>query len=451
MISKNTAERSDRARGRIAVTYRAVDSLKPDPKNPRRHDPKQIRQIAASIKAFGFNVPIAVDSNLSVLAGHGRLEAARSLAWKQVPTISLAHLSDAQKRAFMLADNRLTDTSVWDNQLLAENLQELSVLDLDFEIETTGFELPEIELRIESLNATSGEGEDAADDVPALSAKAISKVGDIWLLGPHRVCCGDALDPKAYASLMGDERAAMVFTDPPFNVPIKGHVSGKGKISHREFAMATGEMSEAEFTSFLTRVFGLLAAYSRPGALHFQCMDWRHLAALLAAGRLSYDAFVNLCVWVKGNGGMGSLYRSRHELVAVFKHGKAKHRNNIQLGSFGRNRTNVWEYSSPNAFGNNAEDDIVSVHPTMKPVALVQDAILDCTAKGEIILDSFLGSGTTIIAAEKAGRRGCGLELDPLYVDLIVRRWQSLTGKIARHESSGKAFGSASRKIGRTA
>jgi DNA modification methylase len=253
--------------------------------------------------------------------------------------------------------------------------------------------------------------------------------------------CGTAIETAAFAALMGEERATIVFTDPPYNVRIAGHASGLGAIHHRPFPMASGEMDKAEFTAFLCRTCENLAAFSLDGSLHFICMDWRHLDELLAAGRASYDELKNLCVWVKDNGGMGSLYRSRHELIFVFKHGRDGHRNNVHLGKYGRNRSNVWQYPGVNSFARCGEEgNLLALHPTVKPVSLVADAILDCSARSDIVLDSFLGSGTTVIAAERTGRRCYGLELDPGYCDTIIRRWQALTGGSACHAVSGRNF-----------
>jgi len=275
----------------------------------------------------------------------------------------------------------------------------------------------------------------------------LSKIGDLWLLGPHRVLGGDARDPASFAALMGEERAAMVFTDPPYNVPIDGHASGLGAIHHRPFPMASGEMDRSGFTAFLTEACQNLAAFSGAGSIHFICMDWRHAEELLAAGRGVYGELKNLCVWVKDNGGMGSLYRSQHELVFVFKHGANGHRNNVQLGRFGRNRSNVWRYPGANSFARCGEEgNLSALHPTVKPVAMVADAILDCSARGDSILDAFLGSGTTVIAAERTGRRCCGLELDPIYLDRAIHRWQALTGGSARHAASGRTFDDLARE-----
>jgi len=427
---------------RISIVYRAIDQLKPNPANPRLHSKKQIRQIANSIETFGFNVPVLVDAELNVFAGHGRLLACRELGWSEVPTLCLDHLTPAQARAFGIADNRLTEIATWDDRLLAEQLKDLSLLGLDFSLEVTGFEVAEIDLRIASLDDMPERDDDPADAVPEVSAEPpISQIGDLWLLGRHRVLCGNALDPEAFATLMGGERAAMVFTDPPYNVPIEGHASGLGGIHHRPFPMASGEMDKAAFTSFLGRACRNLATFSAGGSLHYVCMDWRHLDELLTAGGEAYGELKNVCVWIKDNPGMGSLYRSQHEFVFVFKQRGGSHRNNVQLGQFGRNRSNVWRYPGINSFARSTgEGNLLALHPTVKPVAMVADAILDCSARGEIVLDAFLGSGTTVIAAERVGRRCCGLELDPCYVDTVIRRWQALTGGNARHVASDRSF-----------
>jgi DNA modification methylase len=432
----------------LKVVWRPIDELKPDPGNPRRHSKKQIRQIAASIKTFGFNVPILIDRNGNVIGGHGRLHACRLLGIIEVPTLCLDHLTPEQVRAFRIADNRLTEISTWDDRLLAEQLKALSVHGLDFNIEVTGFEMGEIDLRIALLDESPERDDDPADAVPEVpDGPPLGKIGDLWLLGPHRILCGDARDPAFFAMLMGEERAAMAFTDPPFNVAIEGHVSGLGAVHHRPFPMASGEMDRSEFTAFLGEACRNLASFSVAGSIHFICMDWRHAEELLAAGRNAYGELKNLCVWVKDNGGMGSFYRSQHELVFVFKHGCNGHRNNVQLGRFGRNRSNVWRYPGANSFARcGDEGNLSALHPTVKPVAMVADAILDCSARGDIVLDGFVGSGTTVIAAERTGRRCCGLELDPLYVDTIIRRWQKLTGGSARHAASGRSFDDLARE-----
>jgi 16S rRNA G966 N2-methylase RsmD len=416
------------------------DALGPDPRNPRKHSKKQIRQIADSIAAFGFVVPALVDRELRVIAGHGRVLAAETLGLDEVPVVRLEHLSRAQARAFAIADNRLTENAVWDDRLLAEAFKELSVLDLDFRLDVTGFEMAEIDLKIEGLG-TSVE-EDEADAVPVVEeGPAVSNLGDLWVLDGHRLYCGSALDEAGYITLMAGEQAAMVFSDPPYNVPIDGNVSGLGSVRHREFAMASGEMTRAQFTRFLTAACTLMARHSTDGAIHYLCMDWRHVGELLAAGSAIYSELKNICVWVKHNAGMGSFYRSQHELILVFKHGCGAHQNNVQLGRHGRNRTNVWNYAGANTFGRSGrEGNLLAMHPTVKPVALIADAILDASGRGDVVLDAFAGSGSTIVAAERTGRRSFGIELDPHYVDVAIRRWQKLTGKFARHAVSGWRF-----------
>ena len=419
------------------LKYVPITELRPDPRNPRKHGRAQIQAIAKSIKAFGFNAPILIDKGGRVLAGHGRLEAAKLLELAQVPVISLENLTEAQARAYMLADNKLTDRSCWDDELLAVHLKELSEIALDFDVEASGFELPEIDFRIQTLDTP--ENADEADEFRVPDGPAVSRLGDVWHLGQHRLHCGSALDPAAYAILLGEAKAAAVFTDPPYNLKIDGHVSGLGERRHREFAMASGEMTEDEFTAFLTKTFEFAKNHTNPGALIYACIDWRHLGEMHAAGAASKFDMLNLCVWVKNNGGMGAFYRSKHELIFVFRNGSAPHRNNVQLGRFGRNRTNVWNYAGANSFPRKGQKSGLDLHPTVKPIALVADAILDSTAREEVVLDPYLGSGTTILAAERTGRRGYGIEIDPLYVDTAIRRWESMTGNQVHH-ASGPTF-----------
>ncbi|MEX1303684.1 MAG: DNA methyltransferase [Rhodovibrionaceae bacterium] len=418
----------------LPVAYVPLHTLKPYANNPRTHSKKQIKQIARSIETFGWTNPVLIDAEDGVIAGHGRLAAAKLLGLEAVPTIRLADMTEAQKRAYVIADNRLAELAGWDDEILALELKGLTEIDLDFAIETIGFETAEIDLRIASLDGD--DTPDAADTLPELlEGSAITAPGDLWLLGPHRLLCGDATRPESYRHLLAGEAAQMVFTDPPYNVPVDGHVCGLGKVKHADFAMASGEMSESEFVAFLQSVLQLLAQHSDDGALHFVCMDWRHLYELLTAGRAVYDDFKNLCVWNKTNGGMGALYRSKHELIAVYKTGRAPHINNIALGAHGRYRTNVWDYAGVNSFGADREAEL-AMHPTVKPVALVEDAILDGSRRGGIVLDAFCGSGTTIIAAERVGRRGYGLELDPKYVDVTLKRYRDLTGEEPVHAAS---------------
>ena len=425
----------------LDLNYRSPSDLRLDPRNPRLHSSQQLRKIADSIRIFGFVVPVLVDGTGKVIAGHGRVLAAQSLGLSQIPTIALEHLTEAQAKAFMVADNRLSELATWDDQALGELFKELSDLDLDFSLEATGFEMAEIDLRIEGLEEEEG-APDAADEIPEPSSLVpVSQLGDLWLLGKHRVLCGNALEPSSFKDLMAGRKADMVFTDPPYNLPIEGHVGGLGQFHHRDFAMASGEMSESEFTDFLAKFLALASANSKEGALAYVFMDWRHVGELLTAGKSVFRELKNLCVWVKTNAGMGSLYRSQHELVLVFKNGATPHQNNVQLGKYGRSRSNVWSYPGVNSFGRSKEEgNLLALHPTVKPVALIADALMDSSSRGDVVLDPFLGSGSTLIAAERVGRVCFGLELDPLYVDTIIRRWEAWTGQEAVHGATRTCF-----------
>ncbi|HET7086957.1 MAG TPA: site-specific DNA-methyltransferase [Rhizomicrobium sp.] len=404
------------------IVLRDVQDLKPRSRNPRTHSPKQIEQIARSIQRFGFVNPVLVGADGGIIAGHGRAEAAKLLGLQQVPTLRVDHLSEAEIRAYVIADNKLAENAGWDKDLLALELKELSI-ELDLEITLTGFETPEIDILLQPAQ------EDEEPEIAPVNRDVppVSRAGDLWLIGEHRLFCGDALDPTSYRQLLGEDKAGLVFTDPPYNVPIEGHVSGLGRAAHREFAMASGEMTSQEFEQFLAQVFRNLAAFSRDGALNYICMDWRHTRELLDAGFAAYTEFKNLCVWAKTNAGMGSLYRSQHELVFVFKNGHAPHVNNIQLGRHGRNRSNLWTYAGMNSFGKDRDEEL-AMHPTVKPVGLVADAILDASLRGDIILDAFTGSGTTLLAAQKTRRRGYGIEIDPAYADLTIARLSAAYG-----------------------
>jgi len=423
---------------RLEVMYLRTTSLKPDPRNPRVHTDKQVRQIAQSIESFGFNVPLLIDEQQQVIAGHGRLMAARKIGWDTVPTIKLSHLTESQRIAFLIADNRLTENSTWDERMLGEQLKILSELELDFDLEAIGFEVPQIDLLIDGLNAVPEADPD--DRLPEATGSPVTVCGDLWQLGKHRVLCGNSLDTESYVRLLEGTKADLVITDPPYNVVIDGHATGNGSIHHREFAMASGEMSSTEFTNFLRLAMIAARNHSASGSLAYYFMDWRHMKEILSAGQEVYSEFLNLCVWAKSNGGMGSFYRSAHELVFLFKNGTGSHRNNVQLGKFGRYRTNVWNYPGANCFSRSDEGSLLALHPTPKPVALIADAMKDCTARGDLILDPFLGSGTAVVAAERSGRRCYGLELDPLYVDTIIRRWQRRTKLEAVHVETRETF-----------
>lgn len=426
------------------ITQVPIGTLKPSPNNARTHSKRQIEQIAKSMERFGFNSPIVAGRDNIVRVGHGRLEAAKQCGLRTVPVIYADHLSEADLRAFALADNRLALEAGWDPEILAIELQELQLLLPDLDLTITGFEIPEIDLIIGE--AAGGSDPENEPDAAVSTAPPISQLGDIWQIGYHRLICGNALDPTTYTRLLGDQRADLVFCDPPYNVPMDGHATGKGKVKHREFAMASGEMDEAEFRDFLRQAASLHAEHSKPGSVHFWCMDWRHYYDLLHVARGIYD-LINTCVWVKDNGGLGGLYRSQHEFIAVFKKPGAAHRNNVQLGKYGRNRTNVWNYPGANSFSRNGEEgNLLAFHPTVKPVGLIGDALLDCSAPGELVLDGFLGSGSTLIAAERTRRHCYGIEIDPGYVDVAIRRWQQLTKRQAIHADSQKPFDDLARE-----
>jgi DNA modification methylase len=356
---------------------------------------------------------------------------------KQVPVIVLDHLSEAAKRAYRVADNRLAEVGTrWSVELLRLEVDTIMELDAGFDINLTGFDAAELDIRFDAVDSKK---EPADPPTPDVQASAVTKIGDIWHIGDHRLICGDATLRDTYTALLGRERVAMMIGDAPYNVRINGHVSGKGKNKHREFVAASGEMSDAEFRQFLAGFMTQCAAFSKAGALHYVFMDWLHLPHLLAAGSVVYDEYKNLCVWTKSQGGMGSLYRSQHELVAVFKHGTAPHINNIELGKHGRNRTNVWAYAGMNSFGKERDANL-ALHPTVKPLIMIRDAILDASNRDDLVLDPFGGSGTTLLAADAVSRRARLVELDPLYCDVIVRRAEQALGVVATLAASGRSF-----------
>jgi DNA modification methylase len=415
-----------------------VSLLRPYKGNARKHSKKQIRQIARSITRFGFTNPVLIDDNNQIIAGHGRVEAATELALSAVPARRLSHLSEAEIRAYVLADNRLAEKAGWDRELLAYELQGL--IDLEFDVELTGFEGPEIDLILDDAKGAEGEAPRPEDDIPEPRlGPNITRLGDLWFLGNHRLLCGYALEQSAYERLLGGEKAQFIFTDPPNNVPIDRHVCGKAAIRHREFSMASSEMSQEGFTAFLTTAFQHLSAHSVDGSIHNVCMDWRHMAEMMTAGNAVYSELKNVCIWVKTNGGTGAFYRSRHEMIFIWKSGVAAHINNFERGQHGRSRTNIWEYAGISSARAGRLEEL-AMHPTVKPVALVADAIKDCSKRNSIVLDPFVGSGTTVIAAERTGRRARAIEIDPAYVDVAVKRWQTFTGKSATLAATGQTY-----------
>jgi DNA modification methylase len=411
---------------RLAVTYRPVGDLIPDSRNARTHPKRQIDQIRTSIEAFGFTNPILADPEGHIIAGHGRLQAARLMGLAELPVITLSGLSETQKRTLRIADNKIALNASWDLEILQLELGDLGSIDVDIDPTLTGFSTGEIDVILTP-------GVDPDDEViPPIPSTPRTRPGDIWILGDHRVGCGDGRDAEFLRRVIGD--GALIdaaFLDPPYNVRIGGHAVSAGR--HREFAMASGEMSEAEFRSFLADTLGAAARVSRDGAVHFVCMDWRHMDDVSAVGRAIYGERLNLCIWNKSNAGMGSLYRSKHELVFVYRVGMAPHLNMVELGRHGRNRTNVWDYASVNSLRGNRREDL-ALHPTVKPTGLVADAIMDVTRRGDLVLDLFLGSGTTLMAADRTGRRFRGLDIDPAYVDVAIERWSARTGLEPRLE-----------------
>lgn len=405
------------------IEHIAPGDLRPWARNARTHSKKQLRQIADSIRRFGFTNPVLIDRENTILAGHGRVRAALEIGMENVPCLRIEHMSEAEKRAYVLADNKLALNAGWDEDLLAAELGALlESPDLDFDIGLTGFAIAEIDQILAAPDPE--EPGNPVDDILGADAPRRVRPGDIWQLGRHRLACGDALDPGVVARLMEGEEARMVFSDPPYNVPIDGHVGNSGKVQHREFAMASGEMSREGFTAFLRTAFANMARVSVDGSIHYLCMDWRHMGEMLGAGQGVYADLKNLIVWVKDNGGMGTFYRSRHELIFAFKVGTEPHTNSFELGQHGRYRTNVWQYRGVNTLRTGRMDEL-ALHPTVKPVEMIADAIRDASARGEIVLDVFGGSGSTLIAAEKTGRQARLVELDPIYCDRILSRWEA--------------------------
>jgi len=420
----------------IEFHYWKLSDFRRDPRNARTHSKKQIAQIAASISAHGAVNPILVNPAGVVIAGHGRLSAAKSLGLEQFPAIVISGLTEAEERRLRIADNKIAMNAGWDLDLLRVELAEIEIAGLDLDI--TGFEVGELDV-LQKVQLDPDE-----EAIPAVPVEPVSRTGDIWLCGDHRIGCGDLLDEYSLSTLMAGAQANAAFQDPPYNVSIANHAGGLGKIKHREFAYASGEMSDDQFEIFLTKTLGVTVQVSAPGAIHFICMDHHHADILMEAAKPIYGARLNIPVWVKSNAGMGALYRSQHELVFVYRVGDAPHRNNVELGRHGRNRTNVWNYQSVNSFGGSRQQDL-ALHPTVKPVALVADAIRDVTKRGEIVLDGFLGSGTTLIAAELTNRRAYALEIDPGYVDVALERWSIMTGYEPTLEATGQIFSDVAR------
>lgn len=422
------------------IVRRLLRSLKASPANARKHPRKQLKKLSAVMERLGFVGVIVIDEDDVILAGHGRREAALMAGIEAVDCFVVDWFTEAEKQAFALADNRIGLDAVWDEQLVLANLQKITQLDVNFDLRFTGFELSELD-RIAMSAGTEDAGPSPRDEAlpPIGSGLMVTKVGDVILLGNHRLHVGDSQEGRSYVAVLGDERAALVISDSPYNVKIQGHVGGSGKIKHHEFIMGAGEWTSLEFVAFLRAVFVHLTAFTQSGSIHFQFMDWRHLNEMLAAAEGIYAELKNLIVWDKGTGGMGSFYRSAHELIFAFKNGRGEHINNFGLGEKGRYRTNVWRYRGLNTGGASRCEEL-ELHPTAKPVQMLADAMLDCSGRGDIVLDPFGGSGSTMIAAEKTGRRARLIELDPIYADRIVRRWQTYAKDEAVFADTGETF-----------
>jgi DNA modification methylase len=422
-----------------------INSVKPYARHARIHNKRTIDKIKKIIAYYGQLVPIIVDTNNVIIDGHAFWQSMTELGSGDIAVIVVAGRSDPEIKALRLALNRIPSDAAWDNERVRQEIQEL--VNLSFDLELTGFDAPEIDhildVDLQKLNVVDA-------DIPAVEKIAVSAAGDVRVCGHHRVGCGDARDQAFVDRVRDGKMSDICFVDPPYNVPIGGFVSGKGRARHREFAHATGEMSRVEFTAFLGESLKVLRAASTRSALIFACMHWRYVFELIGAGRQCGLHLFDMCVWTKTTAGMGSLYRSQHELICIFKAGAEAHANNVELGRHGRNRSNLWTYRGFNAFGSD-RDELLASHPTVKPVLMIADALRDVTKRGGIVLDTFLGSGSTLMAAEETGRHCFGIELDPLYVDLAIRRWQTKTARDAVHAETGELFEARARHLTATA
>lgn len=423
-------------RNSMVVEYIAVSELKSHPRSPYILKPLDERTAGKVMEVRDFEQPLVIDRTNTVLIGEIFFRAAKRLGRETVPVIRVEHLSETEALEMSVAYQRLNELGEWDRQQLA-------VLNFEFEIELPGYEPEHIGFEVGEMDLIVGEqaGEPEDEAVDEFSSNvAVSEIGDVWTLGKHRIVCADSTDPATFVKFMaGVSPAALVFTDPPFGCAINGFVARAGR--HREFVMGSGEMSPDELLAFFTAFIAALLPHLKAGAVVEIVIDWRSLHLLLRAAEPLLGPLINLAVWAKDRPGQGSFLRSQHELVLIFKHGKGRFRNNVQLGRHGRGRSNVWSYpSAKTASTGSDEGNLLKHHPTPKPVRLVADAILDVTKRGDIVIDAFLGSGTTLIAAEKVGRVCHGVELDPLYVDLAIRRWQAWSGEQAVLEGTGETF-----------
>ena len=417
---------------RLELSYIPIADLRPSSRKVRKLDPAHVREVASSISALGFCDPLLVGRDNEPINGEVRYEAAKLLSLDLIPCVRIGHLRPEEQRVLRLAVNRLAEKGQWDLDALKIEFNELIVTDAP--IEVSGFTLDEIDQVI--LGDGAG-GLEQGPLEPEPFAAPVAKLGDMFQLGSHRVVCGNATDPQTLRLLSdGDDPVRLVLTDEPYNVRISGHVTGG---AHREFAMASGEMSDAEFLAFNMSWIKSVVPYLCDGGVFGTFIDWRGYPTVFAAASKLGLRPLNLIVWAKTNAGMGGLYRSQHELLPLFKKGDAPHINNIELGKKGRWRSNVWTYPGASSRGSDARRGLKD-HPTVKPTAMLEDALLDLTNCGDTVVDPFLGSGSTLIAAEKTGRVCRGVELDPLYVDVIVRRYEVATGDAATHVETGETY-----------
>ena len=431
-IENSSSPRRNDLVPKLVLEYRAIDSLRCAPRRLRKKDAAQIARITDSIKQFGLCRPVLTTGTGEIIDGHAVIDSCRALDITEVSCIIVDHLDQGDIRRLRIALNRIAERGIWDFAEMQFEIAELAVVcGEDFNI--PGIEPEEMDIFLlddEALRVT------ILDASPLQPVRPVTRTGDIWKLGSHIVACGDARDQMLASTILQGRLAQLVLTDPPYNVPIAGHVTG-GK--HREFVMASGEMSQSEFSTFLMECLAVMKSALAEGGLALVFMDWRGINSLLNAGNAIGFILHNIIIWAKTNGGMGSLYRSQHELIPLFKKGAAPHINNIALGKSGRWRSNLWTYPGASSLGSDAREGL-AVHPTVKPTSLLADAILDVTRRGDLVFDPFAGSGSTLIAAESTGRHCCGIELDPTYVDVILSRWSKLTGGTPYLATTGEPF-----------
>lgn len=408
----------------LKIRYVPPASLIDNPRNARTHPKKQIAKLKAGISRFGFLVPILIDGDNVIIAGHGRRTAALELGLAEVPVIVVSEMNEDDVRAFMHADNLICEKAGYDKAILRSELQYFA--DIGYDMEITGLDT----IEIDTILGIDDAGDTAEDDIVALPSAEppTSRLGDFWHVGQQRLIVGDCCNPLVVERLMGGERAELVFTDPPYGCRIENNVSGNGRVKHTDFVRGSGEEPLPEMAMNLLRpAFKNVVRHCQAGAIAFVCSDWRAAPHMLDAGEGVFEEVKNWIIWVKTNAGMGTFYRSQFEIILAFKVSPGKTINNFGLGEGGRHRSNVWTYAGANTFRKGRMNELVS-HPTSKPRKLCADAILDCSRRGGIVLDVFAGSGTTLAAAALVGRRGYGVELDPKYADVVLRRLAEQTG-----------------------